>query len=58
MTTQTKRGRGRPLGENNATTTLPPIRIKPEQKERYKLAADKEGLSLSAWIKKLADENS
>ena len=49
---------GRPPKDNNATTTLPPIRVTPEQKDAYKAAADNAGLSLSAWLKMLADEHS
>jgi len=57
MTTE-KRQRGRPPKDNNATTTLSPIRVTPDQKEQYQAAAKKANLSLSAWLKKLADENS
>lgn len=49
--------RGRPHKAINASETLPPIRVTPQQKEKYKLAAQKAGLSLSAWLKKIADES-
>lgn len=39
-----------------ATTTLPPIRVTEEQKEKYKKAASNNGFSLSAWIKKVLDK--
>ena len=51
------RKRGRPKKGNCADSTLPPIRVTSQQKESYQLSALKEGLSLSAWLKKVADEN-
>ena len=44
--------------EVSASVTLPPIRVTPDQKNNYKLAAEKAGLSLSAWLKKIADNHS
>lgn len=49
---------GRPHSENNADKVLPPVRVTSDQKTKYKAAAKKSNLSLSAWIKKIADENS
>jgi len=50
--------KGRPRQDVSATETLPPIRVTPQQKTNYKLAADAAGLSLSAWFKTIADEKS
>lgn len=47
--------RGRPPKSNSASETLPPIRVTTEQKALYKQAAEKANLSVSAWIKGLAD---
>ncbi len=47
--------RGRPPKSNSASETLSPIRVTPEQKALYKQAAEKAKLSVSAWIKELAD---
>lgn len=52
------RNRGRPKQNVSATETLPPIRVTPQQKSNYKLAAEAAGLSLSAWFKTIADEKS
>jgi len=49
--------RGRPKKKDGATDTLPPIRVTPKQKMEYKLAADQAGLTMSAWLKNLADSN-
>ena len=49
--------RGRPPKQHSLSEVLPPVRVTPEQKESYKKAAELEGLSLSAWLKKAADEN-
>lgn len=58
MKTETNRGRGRPagsIGKNNVDQNLPRIRVTEEQLKRYKGAADKAGVSLSAWIRKSLD---
>jgi len=47
--------RGRPPKSDSASETLSPIRVTPEQKALYKHAAEKAQLSMSAWIKDLAD---
>lgn len=51
----TNKPRGRPPKSNSASETLSPIRVTPEQKVLYKQAAEKAKLSVSAWIKELAD---
>ena len=48
--------RGRPPKTNPSSKTLPPIRVTADQKERYRKAAEKKGMSVSAWIKSLADK--
>lgn len=48
--------RGRPPKLNSSSEVLPPVRVTPEQKMTYKKAAELAGLSLSAWLKKAADE--
>jgi hypothetical protein len=48
--------RGRPPKLISASETLSPIRVTPEQKALYKKAADEAQLSVSAWIKSLADK--
>jgi predicted HicB family RNase H-like nuclease len=50
--------RGRPPKDKNSSEVLPPVRVTPEQKVTYKKAADLAGISLSAWLKKAADEKS
>lgn len=55
--TSTQISRGRPKKGGCASETLPPIRVTPHQKENYRAAAKSAGLSLSAWLKKIADEN-
>jgi predicted HicB family RNase H-like nuclease len=52
----TESRRGRPPKPISASETLSPIRVTPEQKELYKKAANKAKLSVSAWIKYLADK--
>ncbi len=47
--------RGRPPKPNSSSETLSPIRVTPEQKKLYREAAEREKLSVSAWIKRLAD---
>lgn len=47
--------RGRPPKSNSASETLSPIRVTSEQKALYKKAAKRANLSVSAWIKELAD---
>lgn len=49
--------RGRPRLETKASSTLPPIRVTPEEKEQFREAAEKAGMSLSAWIKSIVREN-
>ena len=52
-----KKKRGRPP-KNGASAVLPPIRVTPAQKDKYEKAAAKAGMTLSAWIKDLADKAS
>ena len=47
--------RGRPKKVNKATEVLPPIRVTKDQVCLYKNAASQAGVSLSAWLKQLAD---
>ena len=55
---ENKRGRP-PLPANvRASETIPGFRATKAQKKQYKAAAKKLGLSLSAWFKALADQNS
>lgn len=51
------RKRGRPRIEKKSSSTLPPIRVTPEEKEQFQKAAEKAGMSLSAWIKSIVHEN-
>lgn len=53
----TTQKRGRPYLEKAASSTLPPIRVTPEEKELFRKAAENAGMSLSAWIKSIAREN-
>jgi len=48
--------RGRPSLENSASSTLPPIRITLEEKQKFREAAESAGMSLSAWLKSIARE--
>ncbi len=48
--------RGRPPKPYCSSDVLPPVRVTPEQKETYRKAAKLAGLSLSAWLKKAAEE--
>lgn len=47
------RGRGRPKGSTADKTRQETIQVKafPREKEEYQAAADRDGLSLSAWIR-------
>ena len=47
--------RGRPPKSNSASETLSPIRVTKQQKILYKKAAEQANISVSAWIKGLAD---
>ena len=47
--------RGRPQKEDPASEVIPPIRVTSEQKHVYKLAAKEAGMSLSGWLKSLAN---
>lgn len=47
--------RGRPQKEDSASEVIPPIRVTAEQKYMYKIAAKEAGMSLSGWLKFLAD---
>lgn len=47
--------RGRPPEAESVTEVIPPIRVTKKQKATYKRFAEAQGLSLSAWIKMLAD---
>ncbi|GAB1081915.1 MAG: hypothetical protein SStaBPW_38140 [Shewanella algae] len=55
LTMKIDKPRGRPQKSNSASETLSPIRVTPEQKALYKKAAEKAKLSVSSWIKELAD---
>jgi hypothetical protein len=48
--------RGRPPKDNTLSATLPPIRVTPEEKKKYKDAAERAGMTLSAWFKLIARE--
>lgn len=50
--------RGRPPKETKADVVIPPIRVTERQKKSYQQAAKRSGLSLSGWIRKLADNAS
>lgn len=50
--------RGRPEKEDSAREVIPPIRVTKEQKQHYRSAAEEAGMSLSAWLKHLANEAS
>ena len=52
----TKRPRGAPKKENPATERFHG-RCMPEEKKRWGNAAQKSGLSVSAWLKNLANKN-
>lgn len=52
-----KRGRGQPKKDIKADSRIN-LRVLDDQKKAWELAAQKEGLKLSAWLKKLADEAS
>jgi len=56
MTNSKPAKRGRPPKADSSSEVLPPVRVTPEQKEIYKAAAKSEGLSLSAWLKRAAQE--
>lgn len=47
--------RGRPQKEVSASEVIPPIRVTTEQKHAYKRAAEEAGMSLSGWLKSLAN---
>lgn len=47
--------RGRPQKEVSASEVIPPIRVTTEQKHAYKCAAKEAGMSLSGWLKSLAN---
>lgn len=50
--------RGRPPKEVKADVVIPPIRVTELQKGLYQQAAKIAGLSLSEWIRQLADNAS
>lgn len=56
MTNSNPLKRGRPPKQRSSSEVLPPVRVTPQQKIIYKKAAELAGLSLSAWLKKAADE--
>ena len=49
--------RGRPRKAIKASETLPPIRVTPDQKKRFREEAQKAGMSLSAWLKFVASKH-
>jgi len=52
-----KRGRGQPRKKDPASVRIN-VRVTPGDRERYKGAARKAGVSLSLWLKALADRES
>ena len=56
MTDKNKRS-GRPVQETTASSRCE-FRVEEKRKEHWQIYAENQGLSLSAWIKKIADEKS
>jgi predicted HicB family RNase H-like nuclease len=54
---QPKRGRGRPPLKDPASVRIN-VRVTPGDRERYRRAAKAAGVSLSVWLKALADRES
>ena len=52
-----KRPRGRPRLKDPASVRIN-VRVTPGERERYKEAAKRQGVSLSVWLKALADRES
>ena len=52
-----KRGRGRPPLKDPASVRIN-VRVTPGDRERYRAAAKRQGVSLSVWLKALADRES
>lgn len=48
---------GRPAKDNKASARCE-FRVEPERKEHYQKHAEKHGLKLGAWLKRLADKSS
>lgn len=48
-----RRGRGRPA-RAGSSTVLVALRLTPEERSRYQLAADAAGLDLSSWLRAAA----
>ncbi len=53
---ESKKRRGAPTKAVIADKTVL-IRVTTEQRERWRIAARKEGLSLSAWVKKKCEDS-
>ena len=54
-----KKKRGRPKGsisENTANKTLPRVRVTEDHLKAYKAAAERSGLTFSAWVRKNLDK--
>lgn len=56
--TKVKRGRPSKPAHLKRSQTIPPVKVTGTEKKRYKKAAKKAGLSLSAWLRSLADSAS
>jgi len=53
--TENKRTRGRPKTSTPANSRLPHIRVREDQLEMYKAAAQSCDMRLSAWVKMVLD---
>lgn len=58
MKTKTKKKRGGQPKENPLSARLPEIRATPEQAERFKASAKKQGKSFASWARDLFDKAS
>lgn len=56
MKKETQKRLGRPPKHNPASVVIPPVRVTPDKLEAYKKAAEKEGLSFSAWVRGKLDK--
>lgn len=54
---QPKRGRGRPRLKDPASVRIN-VRVTPGERERYKATAKRQNVTLSVWLKALADRES
>jgi len=55
-----KKKRGRPFGTkaDKTASKLLQFRVQPEQHESYRLAAERQGVALSAWVRGVLDKAS